>query len=996
LRFRRSGAMSQSIRAGMQQGGLLLRTWLTTAMQAMTPPSDGIAQYSKSMGAPGAGEGGQKHGGHSHGGGSKTTPYPGEDIFGAAKEGHTTVATQLIENDGGDPNCVDQFGFSPLHRAVNADQVEMTQLLVYLGANLDVASGDSQETPLHWACRNGQLDMVKSLISMGADIHRTDSLGWTPLHHVCGVQGGSLLVAHYLVSVGASFHEVDHEGRTPLHLASQVGSTDLCYYLVTHGASVHAFDRKGDTPAQSASKKVPQLFKLLQADDESAIEALAPWHSFEETFKRPNEYATTTEFALPIICVPVMFYLFGAFPWYVSVLSCAVLMFFVSQALMPARGQKAKAQPTFHAFYIGCVLTTYGVWFSVVGLGGKHIGPVRLFVFLASTICLAICFFIASYTDPGVLKPQAKDYNDVLLAVAKGFNLDGLCKTCCIRKPLRSKHCSVLDVCVAQFDHFCPWCNNAVGSRNYLGFYGWCFFEAVCHAQLIYDIWSYLLREINATHTFPFFTNLIAINALHPSILYILIFNIMSLLMAGQLVHFQTGNVKVNLTTNERMNAFRYSYLMQYLQTELVGNPFDRGGWKANMKELVTAGLIPVLPKLEYKSIPFDVDCKMASHMTNELHYWEGGKDIRLGNGQLVSAGAHRWLHAERKRVAAINDETRRILKEDDLRYGFIAVLRKLATYPEHSQRQHFEALASRDRPGSVEEQLEAVMAEMAAEQESKINQQFGMSKQEHADLLARAGLGTSKKPASSMKQGEDGVWRNQQEEAEPKKPKEATHALVDERQKKMMAHMVEQQKTIAREVMLPEQLEVFEEGVKEMERQVSLQDKQRAMQKSQVQLSTMLTDEQAATIQQRISAAMQAYVAQHGHPNQPAAIEAKSDAAVTEPEGSPRSEEEEASESDDSGGLTDSDEEDDPLAKQGKMVSFMLEQQLRVAKEVMDAAQLAVYESGRVAIENATTMQEKQAAMVASKAQWLPLLSEPQQAEMKSKMEQAMATYRP
>ena len=162
----------------------------------------------------------------------------------------------------------------------------------------------------------------------------------------------------------ASISEQDQDGRTPLHLASAAGNSDLCFYLVTHGASVHSFDRKGKTPAQCASAHVPELGKLLQvggrgagvcpypctchsaspallltcvavlpsfppapqgwlpiwcgvqADDDTAINALAPWHHFGTTFKRPNEQASAKDFALPMACVPVIFYSFGALYWW--------------------------------------------------------------------------------------------------------------------------------------------------------------------------------------------------------------------------------------------------------------------------------------------------------------------------------------------------------------------------------------------------------------------------------------------------------------------------------------------------------------------------------------------------------------------------------------------------------------------------------------------------------------------------------------------------------
>ena len=69
---------------------------------------------------------------------------------------------------------------TPLHEAASWGHMEIAELLIDNGADVNVKSGFGQ-TPLHWAAGNEGRQVAELLIAKGADVNAKDDYGNTPL-----------------------------------------------------------------------------------------------------------------------------------------------------------------------------------------------------------------------------------------------------------------------------------------------------------------------------------------------------------------------------------------------------------------------------------------------------------------------------------------------------------------------------------------------------------------------------------------------------------------------------------------------------------------------------------------------------------------------------------------------------------------------------------------------------------------------------------------------
>ncbi|CAN9398621.1 unnamed protein product [Alternaria alternata] len=132
----------------------------------------------------------------------------------------------------------------------------MVEWLVDKGADVNLRTPES--SPLFDACLEGDVDMVRLLLDKGAKVNDVCNSLWTPLHGAFK----SAAVTSLLLEAGASVDQVVAEsGRSPLFLAAEWGQTDVVAVLVEHHADVNLpyrpvdFDTlSGFTPLLAALK----------------------------------------------------------------------------------------------------------------------------------------------------------------------------------------------------------------------------------------------------------------------------------------------------------------------------------------------------------------------------------------------------------------------------------------------------------------------------------------------------------------------------------------------------------------------------------------------------------------------------------------------------------------------------------------------------------------------------------------------------------------------
>ncbi len=160
----------------------------------------------------------------------------------------------LLITAGANINAAEsQFGTTPVMTAARLGKAQIVSVLLKHKAQVDVAGKDGF-TALASAASEGHLDTVRLLLEAGASIDAGSKDSISPLW--MAVQQGHKDVAKLLIEKGADLKTPrgpPNQMATPLHGAAMIGDIDSAALMLTAGASINSRDWASLTPLIIAS-----------------------------------------------------------------------------------------------------------------------------------------------------------------------------------------------------------------------------------------------------------------------------------------------------------------------------------------------------------------------------------------------------------------------------------------------------------------------------------------------------------------------------------------------------------------------------------------------------------------------------------------------------------------------------------------------------------------------------------------------------------------------
>ena len=174
-------------------------------------------------------------------------------LMAAVIDGDLDLAQQAIEAGASLDRYDWHLGYSPLGMAIDRGYIDLVGCLLTAGANPHC--GSTATTALGLAAESGEVEVIQMLLPRGVDINTpVGQDGWTAL--LSAIKNGHRSVVQLLVTAGANVN-VWSRGETPILLAAKCEEREIYQYLypLVNTAIRLCADRDGEHLLQATQKR---------------------------------------------------------------------------------------------------------------------------------------------------------------------------------------------------------------------------------------------------------------------------------------------------------------------------------------------------------------------------------------------------------------------------------------------------------------------------------------------------------------------------------------------------------------------------------------------------------------------------------------------------------------------------------------------------------------------------------------------------------------------
>lgn len=165
-------------------------------------------------------------------------------LYLCAVNGFAELSRLLLDEGRADPNLAERAGWTPLHAAIEKNQLDVYTVLV----ESPLIDLDRQNqlgfTPVYLSARFNRVDLLRDLLRRGASVDKCSETGWSPLLGSVQKAMGFQECVEALLDNGADVNHRNANGVSALYLACFNAFSDIARLLLAKGALVNIVDDK--------------------------------------------------------------------------------------------------------------------------------------------------------------------------------------------------------------------------------------------------------------------------------------------------------------------------------------------------------------------------------------------------------------------------------------------------------------------------------------------------------------------------------------------------------------------------------------------------------------------------------------------------------------------------------------------------------------------------------------------------------------------------------